>query len=161
MKWAVIINCIFLQVRCGDRHQLVPDNSERFEKVVCVIGREPISSGKHYWEVWGFALSKSQKSWKSLLIYYNSVLYRWLNLIPYCFHYKIQLCDKQTNVGQTSWLLQTYMRFTIWVKECGLFGLKRWTWPGRLTGTWVWSSIPSAGRGRLNTPQTMDSGSSV
>lgn len=145
MKWAVIINCIFLQVRCGDRHQLVPDNPERFEKVVCVIGREPISSGKHYWEVWGFALSKSQKSWKSLLIYYNSVLYCWLNLIPYCFHYKIQ----------------TYMRFTIWVKDCGLFGLKRWTWQGRLTGTWVWSSIPSAGRGRLNTPQTMDSGSSV
>ncbi|XP_049923888.1 E3 ubiquitin-protein ligase TRIM39 [Epinephelus moara] len=38
-------------VRCGDRHQLVPDNPERFDRVVCVVGREAISSGKHYWEV--------------------------------------------------------------------------------------------------------------
>ncbi|KAM6909424.1 E3 ubiquitin-protein ligase TRIM39 [Xenentodon cancila] len=38
-------------VRCGDRNQLVPDNPERFERVVCVLGREVISSGKHYWEV--------------------------------------------------------------------------------------------------------------
>ncbi|XP_076581492.1 E3 ubiquitin-protein ligase TRIM39 isoform X1 [Chaetodon auriga] len=38
-------------VRCGDRHQLLPDNLERFDRVVCVLGREAISSGKHYWEV--------------------------------------------------------------------------------------------------------------
>ncbi|XP_042367773.1 nuclear factor 7, brain [Plectropomus leopardus] len=38
-------------VRCGDRHQLLPDNPERFDRVVCVVGREAISSGKHYWEV--------------------------------------------------------------------------------------------------------------
>ncbi|XP_059184654.1 E3 ubiquitin-protein ligase TRIM39-like [Centropristis striata] len=38
-------------VRCGDRHQLLPDNPERFDRVVCVIGREAISSGRHYWEV--------------------------------------------------------------------------------------------------------------
>ncbi|KAL6118348.1 uncharacterized protein ACO6RY_03164 [Pungitius sinensis] len=38
-------------VRCGDRHQMVPDNPERFDRVVCVIGREAISSGRHYWEV--------------------------------------------------------------------------------------------------------------
>uniref|UniRef100_A0AAQ4PZX9 Bloodthirsty-related gene family, member 1 n=1 Tax=Gasterosteus aculeatus aculeatus TaxID=481459 RepID=A0AAQ4PZX9_GASAC len=40
-----------LQVRCGDRHQMLPDNPERFDRVVCVIGREAISSGRHYWEV--------------------------------------------------------------------------------------------------------------
>ncbi|TKS93017.1 E3 ubiquitin-protein ligase TRIM39 [Collichthys lucidus] len=39
------------QVRCGDRHQQVPDNPERFDRVVCVLGREAISSGRHYWEV--------------------------------------------------------------------------------------------------------------
>ncbi|XP_022616823.1 E3 ubiquitin-protein ligase TRIM39-like [Seriola dumerili] len=38
-------------VRCGDRHQLLPDNLERFDRVVCVLGREAISSGRHYWEV--------------------------------------------------------------------------------------------------------------
>ncbi|KAM3590577.1 uncharacterized protein V6R79_012112 [Siganus canaliculatus] len=38
-------------VRCGDRHQLLPDNMERFDRVVCVLGRELISSGRHYWEV--------------------------------------------------------------------------------------------------------------
>lgn len=29
----------------------MPDTPERFDRVVCVLGREPISSGKHYWEV--------------------------------------------------------------------------------------------------------------
>ncbi|XP_057709797.1 E3 ubiquitin-protein ligase TRIM39 [Corythoichthys intestinalis] len=38
-------------VRCGDRHQLLPDNAERFDRVTCVLGREAISSGRHYWEV--------------------------------------------------------------------------------------------------------------
>lgn len=47
---------VFLQVRCGDRHQLVPDNPERFDRVVCVLGREAISSGRHYWEVRGSLL---------------------------------------------------------------------------------------------------------
>nr|XP_024656531.1 E3 ubiquitin-protein ligase TRIM39 [Maylandia zebra]XP_024656535.1 E3 ubiquitin-protein ligase TRIM39 [Maylandia zebra] len=47
----LVLSSDLKSVRCGDRHQLVPDNPERFEKVVCVIGREPISSGKHYWEV--------------------------------------------------------------------------------------------------------------
>ncbi|XP_061100987.1 E3 ubiquitin-protein ligase TRIM39-like [Conger conger] len=39
------------QVRCGERHQLVPDNPERFDRVVCVLGRQGFSAGRHYWEV--------------------------------------------------------------------------------------------------------------
>ncbi|XP_035462834.1 zinc finger protein RFP isoform X1 [Scophthalmus maximus] len=38
-------------VKCGERHQLLPDNPERFDRVVCVLGRNAISSGRHYWEV--------------------------------------------------------------------------------------------------------------
>lgn len=40
-----------LQVWCVDRHQGLPDNVERFDRVVCVLGRDAISSGRHYWEV--------------------------------------------------------------------------------------------------------------
>lgn len=47
---------VFLQVWCGDRHQLLPDNIERFDRVVCILGRERISSGRHYWEVRGSLL---------------------------------------------------------------------------------------------------------
>ncbi|XP_016151156.1 E3 ubiquitin-protein ligase TRIM39-like [Sinocyclocheilus grahami] len=39
------------QVHCSDRYQVVPDTAERFDRVVCVLGRQGISSGCHYWEV--------------------------------------------------------------------------------------------------------------
>uniref|UniRef100_A0AAV2KKX1 B30.2/SPRY domain-containing protein n=1 Tax=Knipowitschia caucasica TaxID=637954 RepID=A0AAV2KKX1_KNICA len=38
-------------VRCGERTQMLPDNPERFDRVVCVLGQQQISSGRHYWEV--------------------------------------------------------------------------------------------------------------
>ncbi|CAJ1085813.1 E3 ubiquitin-protein ligase TRIM39 [Xyrichtys novacula] len=38
-------------VKCGDKHQMLPDNPERFDRVVCILGRDTITSGKHYWEV--------------------------------------------------------------------------------------------------------------
>ncbi|XP_061769049.1 E3 ubiquitin-protein ligase TRIM39 [Nerophis ophidion] len=47
----LILSDSMKSVRCGERHQLLPDNTERFDRVVCVLGREAISSGRHYWEV--------------------------------------------------------------------------------------------------------------
>ncbi|TRY99508.1 hypothetical protein DNTS_020817 [Danionella cerebrum] len=39
------------QVHCSDRYQMVPDTLERFDRVVCVLGRQGISTGCHHWEV--------------------------------------------------------------------------------------------------------------
>lgn len=47
---------VFPQVWCGDRNQLLPDNKERFDRIICVLGRERISAGRHYWEVRGSLL---------------------------------------------------------------------------------------------------------
>ncbi|XP_064199841.1 E3 ubiquitin-protein ligase TRIM39-like [Anguilla rostrata] len=39
------------QVWCGDKTKAVPNNPERFDRVVCVLGREGFTGGRHYWEV--------------------------------------------------------------------------------------------------------------
>ncbi|KAM5217679.1 E3 ubiquitin-protein ligase TRIM11 isoform 1-T1 [Hipposideros larvatus] len=38
-------------VRRGDLRQVLPDSPERFDPGPCVLGREPLTSGRHYWEV--------------------------------------------------------------------------------------------------------------
>uniref|UniRef100_A0A3B5LVR5 Uncharacterized protein n=1 Tax=Xiphophorus couchianus TaxID=32473 RepID=A0A3B5LVR5_9TELE len=47
----LIISADGKQVQCGDRHQPVPDNPERFDRVVCVMAHQGFTSGRHYWEV--------------------------------------------------------------------------------------------------------------
>ncbi|XP_042340211.1 nuclear factor 7, ovary-like [Plectropomus leopardus] len=47
----LIISADGKQVHCGDRHQAVPDNPERFDRVVCVLATQSFNSGRHYWEV--------------------------------------------------------------------------------------------------------------
>uniref|UniRef100_W5KU23 Bloodthirsty-related gene family, member 1 n=1 Tax=Astyanax mexicanus TaxID=7994 RepID=W5KU23_ASTMX len=39
------------QVLCSDRYFTVTDTPERFDRVVCVLGRQGFNSGRHYWEV--------------------------------------------------------------------------------------------------------------
>ncbi|XP_053485855.1 nuclear factor 7, ovary-like [Ictalurus furcatus] len=39
------------QVTCGDKRQDLPDNPERFNRCVCVLGKEGFSSGRFYYEV--------------------------------------------------------------------------------------------------------------
>lgn len=39
------------QVHCGERHQPLPDNPQRFDRVVCVLAQQGFSSGRYYWEV--------------------------------------------------------------------------------------------------------------
>ncbi|KAM6941639.1 E3 ubiquitin-protein ligase TRIM21-like [Lycodopsis pacificus] len=47
----LIISADGRQVHCGDRNQSVPENPERFDRVVCVLARQGFNSGRHYWEV--------------------------------------------------------------------------------------------------------------
>ncbi|XP_008286993.1 tripartite motif-containing protein 7 [Stegastes partitus] len=74
-------------VRCGDRHQLLPDNPERFDRVVCVLGREAISAGRHYWEVevggktdWDLGVAKQSINRKGKIEYTPSNGYWFLSL---------------------------------------------------------------------------------
>ncbi|XP_031668435.1 E3 ubiquitin-protein ligase TRIM39 isoform X2 [Oncorhynchus kisutch] len=55
------------QVRCGDAWQDLPDNPERFDISVCVVGKESFSSGRFYYEVQvkgktGWCLGVAKKS---------------------------------------------------------------------------------------------------
>ncbi|KAM9827396.1 zinc finger protein RFP [Neosynchiropus ocellatus] len=47
----LIVSGDMKSVKCVDRNQLLPDNIERFDRVVCVLGSQAISAGRHYWEV--------------------------------------------------------------------------------------------------------------
>ncbi|XP_069491136.1 E3 ubiquitin-protein ligase TRIM39-like isoform X2 [Ambystoma mexicanum] len=47
----LIVSADGRSVRCGARAQDLPDTPQRFTLYRCVLGREGLSSGRHYWEV--------------------------------------------------------------------------------------------------------------
>lgn len=75
------------KVWCSERHHLVPNNLERFDRVVCVLGREGFSSGRHYWEVevggktdWDLGLASQSISRKGKIMVSPSNGYWFLSL---------------------------------------------------------------------------------
>ncbi|MBN3314018.1 A33 protein, partial [Atractosteus spatula] len=63
------------QVRLGDQKQTLPESPQRFDPVVCVLGREGFSSGRHYWEVvvgektgWDLGVAKESINRKGKII---------------------------------------------------------------------------------------------
>ncbi|XP_048059557.1 E3 ubiquitin-protein ligase TRIM39-like [Megalobrama amblycephala] len=59
------------QVKCGDIRQDLPDNPERFDYSVCVLGMEGFSSGRFYFEVqvkgvtkWGLGVARDSSNRK-------------------------------------------------------------------------------------------------
>uniref|UniRef100_A0AAY4A1R4 E3 ubiquitin-protein ligase TRIM39-like n=2 Tax=Denticeps clupeoides TaxID=299321 RepID=A0AAY4A1R4_9TELE len=48
---SLILSADGKQVRHGDKRQNLPDNPERFDECICVLGKEGFSSGRFYYEV--------------------------------------------------------------------------------------------------------------
>ncbi|XP_059381641.1 E3 ubiquitin-protein ligase TRIM39-like [Carassius carassius] len=75
------------KVWCGERHQQVPNNLERFDRVVCVLGCEGFTSGRHYWEVevdgktdWDLGVASHSSNRKGKIIVSPSNGYWFLSL---------------------------------------------------------------------------------
>nr|XP_034963635.1 E3 ubiquitin-protein ligase TRIM39-like isoform X2 [Zootoca vivipara] len=64
---SLILSEDWKSVRMGDKHQVLPDNPERFNYQPCVLGCERFTTGRHFWEVdvgreGGWAVGVARKS---------------------------------------------------------------------------------------------------
>ncbi|KAJ8344691.1 hypothetical protein SKAU_G00288840 [Synaphobranchus kaupii] len=64
------------QVRLGSKRADLPDTPQRFNYVICVLGKEGFSSGRHYWEVemrsktdWTLGIAMSNASRKGPILF--------------------------------------------------------------------------------------------
>ncbi|XP_073715989.1 E3 ubiquitin-protein ligase TRIM39-like [Misgurnus anguillicaudatus] len=94
------------QVRDGDNQHKVPDNPERFDKCVCVLGKEGFTSGRFYFEVqvkdkteWDFGVVRESVNRKGLITLspqngFWAVMLRNENEYSACARPPVSLCLK-------------------------------------------------------------------
>ncbi|KAI4895147.1 hypothetical protein NFI96_002853, partial [Prochilodus magdalenae] len=71
----LILSADWKRVTCGDERQDLPDNPERFDPLVCVLGKEGFSSGRFYYEVqvsgktdWDLGLTTESSNRKGVIV---------------------------------------------------------------------------------------------
>ncbi|XP_065419041.1 butyrophilin subfamily 1 member A1-like [Chrysemys picta bellii] len=101
-------------VRYGDTRQDLPNNPERFDRCVCVLGTEGFTGGRCYWEVevgdktvWDLGVCRESVSRKGIV-----------TLIPGNGYWAMVLRDGEYKACTCPW---TSLPVTIWPSRVGIF----------------------------------------